>query len=405
MYIGAGDGGPGGDPNNTAQTKSVLQGKILRIDVDGSSEAECDISGESNYAIPAGNPFADGAGGNCDEIWALGLRNPWRFSFDRRTEDMWIGDVGQGEWEEVNFQEEASSGGENYGWRCYEGSHTYNTTGCGVIGSYDFPVHDYSSGSGSGNCSVTGGFVYRGSDIPGLVGHYLFADFCSNRFWSLSGGDHNQLTTFGLPNVSGTGFSNPTTFGEGVDGEVYVAENGSNASIFKITAVQCDRCVTQDIDLDGGWNMISSYIDPASPAVEGVLGGIENDMVIIKNNVGQVYWPELKVNQIGDWHIDEGYQIYMTNPVSLTINGRQVDPQQTALDLGAGWNLIAYHRDNPMAIDQALASISSELLVVKNGQGQIYWPEFNTNQIGDMKAGYGYQVFMLNPGTVVYPAN
>ena len=405
LYIAAGDGGPGGDPNNTAQTKSVLQGKILRIDVDGSSGADCDISGESNYGIPAGNPFADGPGGNCDEIWAYGLRNPWRFSFDRLTKDMWMGNVGQGDWEEINFQEAASAGGENYGWRCYEGNHTYNTTGCGAITDYDFPVHEYSSGSGSGNCSVTGGFVYRGSELPGLLGHYLFADYCSNRFWSLSGGSHSLLTTFGLPNVPGGGFANATTFGEDVFGELYVAENGTDASIFKITAVQCDRCTTQDIGLSEGWNMISSYIDPASPALEAVTGVIKNNMVLIKNNGGQVYWPGLTINTIGNWEISEGYQIYMINPGTLTINGQQVDPQQTTQDLRAGWNLIAYHRDNPMVIDQALNSVSSGLLVVKDGLGQIYWPEFGINQIGNMQAGQGYQVFMISPGTVVYPGN
>ncbi|NUM49465.1 MAG: PQQ-dependent sugar dehydrogenase, partial [Anaerolineales bacterium] len=169
LYIGMGDGGSGGDPWNNAQTTSVLLGKMLRIDVDGGGTApdSCGMTNQ-NYTVPADNPLADGAGGACDEIWATGVRNPWRFSFDRVTGDLYIGDVGQGTWEEVNFQPAAGPGGENWGWRCYEGNHAYNTTGCGPIGSYDFPFFEYQHTSS--RCSVTGGYVYRGSQFPVFYG-------------------------------------------------------------------------------------------------------------------------------------------------------------------------------------------------------------------------------------------
>jgi glucose/sorbosone dehydrogenase len=123
----------------------------------------------------------DGPGGNCDEIWQLGLRNPWRFTFDRLTGDMYIGDVGQDSWEEVDRQPAGSAGGQNWGWRCYEGNHPYNTAGCGPISDYDGPIVEYSHSLG---CSITGGYVYRGPVMPGLgQGTYVYADFCSGRVW------------------------------------------------------------------------------------------------------------------------------------------------------------------------------------------------------------------------------
>lgn len=244
LYISVGDGGRQGDPQNRAQTNTQLLGKILRIDVNGSGGTDCDISGSSNYTVPSSNPFHDGPGGNCDEIWASGLRNPWRFSFDRLTDDMWIADVGFQKWEEVDFQPAGSEGGENWGWRCYEGNDAFNTSDCGPISEYDFPVLAYSHGGDPFRCSITGGFVYRGTAVPELKGHYLFADYCSKEFWSLRGNNITTLTSFGLPEIVGVSFSNPTTFGEDVNGELYVAENGTDASIFMVTAVNlpCELC-------------------------------------------------------------------------------------------------------------------------------------------------------------------
>ncbi|HUF38717.1 MAG TPA: PQQ-dependent sugar dehydrogenase, partial [Anaerolineales bacterium] len=188
LYIATGDGGSGGDPDDNGQRLTTLLGKMLRIDVDlGSGGAlppdNCSIDG-ANYEIPNSNPFVDGTGGDCDEIWAWGLRNPWRFAFDPLNGDLFIGDVGQSNWEEIDYQPASSPGGENYGWRCYEGNEPFNTTGCGPIGDYTFPIHVYPH-SGTSHCSVTGGEIYRGALYPELYGHYLYADYCSGNFWSL----------------------------------------------------------------------------------------------------------------------------------------------------------------------------------------------------------------------------
>ena len=219
LYISSGDGGGGGDPDNYGQNEASPLGKILRIDVDSTSGAvpDCNLLEDVNYRIPLGNPFADGAGGDCDEIWATGLRNPWRFSFDRATGDMWIGDVGQRGFEEIDFAPANSTGGENYGWRCYEGNATFNTSGCGPRSSYVFPIHAYDRDLG--DCSVTGGYVYRGSASPSLNGHYFFSDFCRGVIRSINRASGDPaVTTWQHPNSN----ANPATFGEDVEGELYV---------------------------------------------------------------------------------------------------------------------------------------------------------------------------------------
>ena len=163
LYIGMGDGGSAGDPQNNAQNKGSLLGKILRIDVDSSFP----------YAIPSGNPFVGNPLAR-DEIWALGLRNPWRFSFDRLTGDLFIADVGQGSWEELNFQLVKSSGGENYGWRMMEGSQCFNPPANCNDGTLTLPILEYDHTLG---CSITGGFRYRGNSNPQLYGIYIYGDF------------------------------------------------------------------------------------------------------------------------------------------------------------------------------------------------------------------------------------
>jgi glucose/arabinose dehydrogenase len=174
LYIGMGDGGSGGDPFNNAQDNNSLLGKILRIDVESAPDPGL------AYAIPTTNPFVQTAGFR-GEIWALGLRNPWRFSFDRLTGDLYIGDVGQGSFEEVDFQAAGSAGGQNYGWRIMEGAHCFDPAICSQAGLV-LPVAEYDHGQG---CSITGGFVYRGQAFPALQGFYLYADFCTGRFWGL----------------------------------------------------------------------------------------------------------------------------------------------------------------------------------------------------------------------------
>ncbi len=209
LYIGMGDGGDAGDPFDYGQNLNTLLGKMLRIDVDSGSP----------YAIPSDNPFV-GVSGAQDEIWAYGLRNPWRFSFDRLTGDLFIADVGQNSWEWVNFQLASSTGGENYGWRLMEGSNCFNpTTNCND-GSLILPILEYSHGLG---CSITGGYRYRGSMIPQLSGTYFYADYCSGRIWGATESSDNVWTTTELMD---TDFA-ISAFGEDEFGELYFTHYAS----------------------------------------------------------------------------------------------------------------------------------------------------------------------------------
>lgn len=212
LYIGMGDGGGGGDPKDRARNTSDLLGKMLRIDVNGSSAGSgaCGLVG--NYGIPASNPFV-GTSGACAEIWALGLRNPWRWSFDRSTHDLFIGDVGQGAWEEVDFQPASSTGGEYYGWSCMEGNHTFKADRCDRTPRVA-PILEYDHSAG--NCSITGGYRYRGP-IPGMNGIYMYADYCSGRIWfaEYSNGSWSSYLW------RDTGW-NIASFGEDEVGNIYV---------------------------------------------------------------------------------------------------------------------------------------------------------------------------------------
>ncbi|HEU5261791.1 MAG TPA: PQQ-dependent sugar dehydrogenase [Gemmatimonadales bacterium] len=209
LYIGMGDGGSGGDPENRAQNADSLLGKLLRIDVDAGDP----------YAVPPDNPYATGGGGGRGEIWAIGLRNPWRFAFDRGAGLLYIADVGQNAWEEVNVAP-ARQGGLNYGWRMMEGAHCYNPNPCSTAGLV-LPALEYGHGSG---CSITGGFVYRGSRWPSLVGHYFYSDYCAGwiRSFTYASGAVAQRTSWNL-NVS---LGNVLSLGEDAAGELYVLTGG-----------------------------------------------------------------------------------------------------------------------------------------------------------------------------------
>lgn len=205
LYFATGDGGGSGDPGNNAQNGNSLLGKMLRIDVNGSAT-------DPFYDIPADNPYVSNAA-VLDEIWAMGLRNPFRWSFDSQTGDMWIGDVGQGDWEEIDFTPASSTGGENYGWRCYEGNAVENTSGCSAMSNYDFPVYVYPNPT-TGSSAVTGGVVYRGTAHPDLQGYYIAADVYSGQIFVI---DPDNPTVADIQ-------SGPTfivSFGETEDGEVY----------------------------------------------------------------------------------------------------------------------------------------------------------------------------------------
>lgn len=219
LYISQGDGGSGGDPSNYAQNKNVYLGKMLRIDP---------FTGVK-YSIPASNPLV-GQTSVKEEIWSLGLRNPWRCSFDRITGDMWIADVGQNIYEEIDFQAGSSSGGENYGWRCYEATSNYNTGGCGPLSNYTSPVFSYPHNSGNG-CSVTGGYVYRGSQYNNMFGRYFFTDFCSGRIWSTR---RTGTTTFVTDTIGSFTKNDYSAFGEDDAGELYLTGN-SSGRIWRLT--------------------------------------------------------------------------------------------------------------------------------------------------------------------------
>lgn len=228
LYIPLGDGGGYRDPNNNAQRRDVLLGKVLRIDVDVTSGGEAPDCGEvGNYRVPTDNPFVDGAGGFCDETWALGLRNPWRASFDRETHDLYIGDVGQDLREEINFQAAGDGGGQNYGWRCYEGAEPISTEPQCRFAGIDFvpPIFEYSHDE-QAICAVTGGYVYRGYRFPQLRGFYFFSDFCSGHLWHLEkGSTWLPRRYYHLQSM----LAISATFGEDVFGELYVANMGSGA--------------------------------------------------------------------------------------------------------------------------------------------------------------------------------
>ncbi len=215
LYIGTGDGGRADDPWDNAENLGVLLGKMLRLDV----------SGGTPYAVPPDNPFVGRADAR-PEIWAYGLRNPWRFSFDRATGDLYIADVGQNAWEEIHVQPADSQGGEHYGWDTMEGAHCFEPPqGCDMSGKV-LPVAEYDHSWG---CSITGGYVYRGTRYPHLVGTYLFADFCSGRIWGL----RVEEGRWRVAELLDTDY-NIASFGEDEAGELYVVD--LNGAILRVVS-------------------------------------------------------------------------------------------------------------------------------------------------------------------------
>lgn len=243
LYLGLGDGGSGGDPCNRAQTLDPqalvnpsscgsgaslndslgLLGKLLRVDVDSTTVAGdnnlCAANGDgsANYAVATENPFSDDPD-SCGEVFLYGLRNPWRWSFDRATGDIWIGDVGQSQWEEIDLLEAPLSGGENLGWNCFEASSTFSTDGSCPPPSPVFPILEYDHAS-TGGCSVTGGYRYRGP-IRSLQGRYIYGDFCSGDIWFADNDSGDWRTT-----LTGFNVGNIRSFGEDQQGSVYVIAN------------------------------------------------------------------------------------------------------------------------------------------------------------------------------------
>lgn len=222
LYFALGDSGSGGDPGNLAQNGNSNWGKMMRINVDNFSTAPY-------YTVPADNPYVSNPD-VLDEIWAIGLRNPWRWSFDRQTGDMWIADVGQNVLEEVNFRPAASTGARNYGWRCYEGNSAYNTSGCLAQSNYETAIFEYPHNNTTGGFSITGGYVYRGAEYAFLNGYYICADYVSGNtwlIWSNGVGGWNTAIQTGLP-------GNIVSFGESENGTLYALS--LNGVLYKVNA-------------------------------------------------------------------------------------------------------------------------------------------------------------------------
>lgn len=223
LYIGTGDGGGSGDPDENAQDPGSLLGKILRIDIQGPIEP---------YTIPSTNPYTQTAGYR-GEIWALGLRNPWRFSFDRDTGDLFIGDVGQTRIEEIDYQPALSQGGENYGWDILEGSMCFEPLNdCVPPENNVLPIAEYEHGENNSlGCSVTGGYLYRGSLYPRMIGVYFYADFCKGKIWGLKQEQGNWQGTMLWNSDQNTNFS---TYGEDEQGNLYLADHSAGV-VYQLT--------------------------------------------------------------------------------------------------------------------------------------------------------------------------
>jgi glucose/arabinose dehydrogenase len=250
LYLSLGDGGGGGDPAETGENNDDLLGSVLRLNV----------TGQATYTIPLDNPFADGPGGDADEVWAYGLRNPWRYSFDRVTGDLWLADVGQQDWEEV---EKIVSGG-NYGWDCWEGNTVYEDIDCGSPQTpFLFPRAVYDHGLG---CSVTGGYVYRGTSMPEIYGWYVYSDFCSGRIWAV-----NPADTSPPVQLVDTGF-NIVSFAELPNGELLVLRMFQPAGTPGIYRLTCAAMPDTDGDGQGDACDVDDDNDTWSDPAETIIG-------------------------------------------------------------------------------------------------------------------------------------
>ncbi|UKM64561.1 PQQ-dependent sugar dehydrogenase [Flavobacteriaceae bacterium GSB9] len=262
LYIGVGDGGSGGDPQNRAQNTTSLFGKILRIDVSGNA-----------YSIPESNPFLNSENGPDDprpEIFAIGLRNPWKFSFDRSSSDLWIADVGQNAYEEINKVNGSGNPGDNYGWRCYEGNHEFNTSSnCPPNGlsATVTPIAEYPHVGSGCSGSITGGYVYRGDSYPNFSGKYFFADYCKRDIGILTNNGETWSLAFQRPNTT----QGWTTFGEDANGELYIA---GGTSVYKITDANLNVSDTAKLEC-------SIYPNPSTSHVTINLSRVYKDAVSI----------------------------------------------------------------------------------------------------------------------------
>ena len=349
LYIAAGDGGAAGDPDSNAQNITNLLGKILRVD----------INSVSTYSIPPTNPFFDSTGSVRKEIYAWGMRNPWRCSFDPVTGNLWAGDVGQGDWEEIDIIQN----GKNYGWRCYEGNHTYNTSGCNYP-EYIFPVWEYSHSEGF---SVTGGYVYRGPTISELTGKYIYADYGTRKVWALTYDGINPTVNQLLLSAP----SNITSLGVDEFMELYIVS--SNGKIYKFNPTT--GCI--DINSSIGWNLFSVPFLADDMSAQSIFPNSASEIFGF-NNI--YYIADTLVNGKGYWVKYDGVQ-----PLQLCGNRISFPIQVTT-----GWNIIGPF-DEPVPVQNIISvppnNISSPIYgfevvyiiadTLKPGKG--YWVKTNTS--------------------------
>jgi glucose/arabinose dehydrogenase len=314
LYIAAGDGGSGGDPQNNAQNINNLLGKIIKIDVDNPQTP-------FNYGIPSDNPFVDST--NVDirkEIYAWGLRNPWRFSFDFTTGWLWAADVGQGDWEEVDIIEN----GGNYGWRCYEGNHAYNISGCNAV--YDFPIWEYSHSLGF---SITGGYVYRGQNVPELTGKYICGDYVSTRVWAIEYDGVNPATSSQITTAPGS----ITSFGEDENKELYLVSFNGKIYRFVPTVVPVEL-ITFDAAYTNGKVILSWYSDTetnnAGFMIERSSDGANFEQIIFIGGSGTT--PKRNVYSYTDESVK--YGIYYYRLKQINYDGSFEYLKVVAVDLG-----------------------------------------------------------------------
>ncbi len=317
LYLSTGDGGGGGDQPNNAQNTNVLLGKLLRLDVNVSATPPY-------YRVAPGNPFNN-------EIYDLGLRNPFRWSFDRATNDIWIGDVGQDSFEEINFRSSSAAPGVNYGWRCYEGNNAYNSSGCLAASNYLFPVYTYPTPNPSG--AVTGGIVYRGTAYPALQGYYVAADFYTGTFYLVSRSGGNTSTTTQVIPTTGV-----VDFGETENGEAYVVSLTGGA-VYRLEAasggplpvtlrafgatvsggaVKLDWSTSTEINLkqfEVQYSADANNFNPAGTvAANNAINGAGYSFTHVLNNVGPVFY-RLKM-------IDQDGRFSYSNVIKVIINDR-----------------------------------------------------------------------------------
>ena len=292
LYVGLGDGGSGGDPYGNGQNLKTLLGKILRINVDSTQ-------GNLNYSIPSSNPFYGNTNGYKEEIFAYGLRNPWRFSFDSITGKLWCADVGQNNWEEIDT---ITSGG-NYGWNIMEGDHCYNPySNCDTTG-LKMPIWEYSHQNG--NCAIIGGFVYRGSTIPELYGKYIYGDYCSDNIWALQldGDSVNNQLLFKAP-------ANISAFGEDNNNNLYVCTLGD--SIYKF--VSAPTGIEKESFSPTKYKLFQNYPNPFNPSTKIRFFVPEKSQVsiIIVNSLGQI------VKSFDNTSFPRGYNDFVWNAEGLS---------------------------------------------------------------------------------------